>query len=97
MCSPWCRPAVGSPRCCWELTTSEHGPLRDLPGFIPVASVPVSRPRGGPFDESIACQARRLPAPEEGSEKRNLSFMKQDRSEERRVGKECRSRWSPYH
>ena len=22
---------------------------------------------------------------------------KQDRSEERRVGKECRSRWSPYH
>ena len=24
-------------------------------------------------------------------------FMKQLRSEERRVGKECRSRWSPYH
>src|SRR2546427_2261372 len=24
-----------------------------------------------------------------------LSFL--DRSEERRVGKECRSRWSPYH
>ena len=22
---------------------------------------------------------------------------KRDRSEERRVGKECRSRWSPYH
>ena len=22
---------------------------------------------------------------------------KDDRSEERRVGKECRSRWSPYH
>ena len=22
---------------------------------------------------------------------------KEDRSEERRVGKECRSRWSPYH
>ena len=22
---------------------------------------------------------------------------KQERSEERRVGKECRSRWSPYH
>ena len=26
----------------------------------------------------------------------NLS-QKQNRSEERRVGKECRSRWSPYH
>ena len=25
----------------------------------------------------------------------NLYFA--DRSEERRVGKECRSRWSPYH
>ena len=26
---------------------------------------------------------------------RNISHL--DRSEERRVGKECRSRWSPYH
>ena len=26
-----------------------------------------------------------------------LSFLKLCRSEERRVGKECRSRWSPYH
>ena len=25
------------------------------------------------------------------------SFVEADRSEERRVGKECRSRWSPYH
>ena len=24
-------------------------------------------------------------------------YEKQGRSEERRVGKECRSRWSPYH
>ena len=24
-------------------------------------------------------------------------FMGETRSEERRVGKECRSRWSPYH
>ena len=27
----------------------------------------------------------------------NLSVDKERRSEERRVGKECRSRWSPYH
>ena len=26
-----------------------------------------------------------------------LSLMEISRSEERRVGKECRSRWSPYH
>ncbi len=28
---------------------------------------------------------------------RALPPGKRDRSEERRVGKECRSRWSPYH
>src|SRR2546422_1564948 len=26
-----------------------------------------------------------------------VAILTQDRSEERRVGKECRSRWSPYH
>src|SRR5256885_9592161 len=26
-----------------------------------------------------------------------VSLMRRPRSEERRVGKECRSRWSPYH
>ena len=26
-----------------------------------------------------------------------LVYAKKNRSEERRVGKECRSRWSPYH
>ena|SRR6266702_9003775 len=31
-----------------------------------------------------------------GMEERNLEFAAV-RSEERRVGKECRSRWSPYH
>src|SRR2546426_11223376 len=28
---------------------------------------------------------------------RNRCFAEKRRSEERRVGKECRSRWSPYH
>src|SRR5256885_17257766 len=27
----------------------------------------------------------------------NLNLLRFSRSEERRVGKECRSRWSPYH
>ena len=27
----------------------------------------------------------------------NYDFVEKIRSEERRVGKECRSRWSPYH
>ena len=29
--------------------------------------------------------------------KAKLCCVRHDRSEERRVGKECRSRWSPYH
>src|SRR2546427_484360 len=28
---------------------------------------------------------------------RSMALMEDARSEERRVGKECRSRWSPYH
>ena len=28
---------------------------------------------------------------------KKLFTENEDRSEERRVGKECRSRWSPYH
>ena len=28
---------------------------------------------------------------------RLTQFLRSSRSEERRVGKECRSRWSPYH
>ena len=30
-------------------------------------------------------------------DKKTYTIKKEDRSEERRVGKECRSRWSPYH
>ena len=29
--------------------------------------------------------------------KKDLEELRSTRSEERRVGKECRSRWSPYH
>ena len=31
------------------------------------------------------------------NESDNIVFFGGARSEERRVGKECRSRWSPYH
>ena len=40
----------------------------------------------------------RFPLKEDGSIDEALSEEMLDlRSEERRVGKECRSRWSPYH
>ena len=34
---------------------------------------------------------------EQGRIVKNAEALDKDRSEERRVGKECRSRWSPYH
>ena len=33
----------------------------------------------------------------EDADRAVLAAVKAQRSEERRVGKECRSRWSPYH
>ena len=36
-------------------------------------------------------------SPEEKAAYRRRAGINQARSEERRVGKECRSRWSPYH
>ena len=35
--------------------------------------------------------------PKEKPDDRFYDVMRELRSEERRVGKECRSRWSPYH
>ena len=52
-----------------------------------------------PYSDVLACMegdlpvtVAVLPVPVEGFE-----MTLADRSEERRVGKECRSRWSPYH
>ena len=44
-------------------------------------------------EEKALLQARHR---QEEAEARNRK-KERDRSEERRVGKECRSRWSPYH
>ena len=51
---------------------------------------------------SRCCKLELLELPEqrlgdEPSEAEIRQTLKKERSEERRVGKECRSRWSPYH
>ena len=53
-----------------------------VPVFLPASQVDIRRP--GEISDWIG---------------RNIDavILKIDRSEERRVGKECRSRWSPYH
>src|SRR3712207_1940389 len=58
---------------------------------------------GRKSDEQHAAPARQHPRPEGGyaqereTRKQPDSRRNLERSEERRVGKECRSRWSPYH
>ena len=51
--------------------------------------------RAGP----AAATAARADAgfPSHGQRRQERDQAQDDRSEERRVGKECRSRWSPYH
>lgn len=51
-------------------------PWPGSPGPVPAASSSVAALKAATPDESIACQARRLPAPGRAAKKRNLSFMK---------------------
>src|SRR2546430_13459678 len=75
--------------------------IRDLTVTgVQTCALPISAHRGGAVDTQVELDPLLLeePAPQAvvvGSEK--LSAVHQIRSEERRVGKECRSRWSPYH
>ena len=46
--------------------------------------------------EKFIADYRSLKALKEDLEEQ-LKDIERERSEERRVGKECRSRWSPYH
>src|SRR5687768_18038543 len=62
---------------------------RDWSSDVCSSDLPRLPPTHAPSTSSSAC-ARRRRLPESRGARRV-------RSEERRVGKECRSRWSPYH
>ena len=49
------------------------------------------------FDEKISSLKNEIKILEENNSEQKNEIKKINRSEERRVGKECRSRWSPYH
>src|SRR2546426_8446429 len=56
--------------------------------------------QGGERSGSKTHKQERRARPEavdEKSSRRHANRVNDERSEERRVGKECRSRWSPYH
>src|SRR5260370_39135610 len=64
--------------------------LRDNPGRA-CAAAPAAPPKPEPPPPAAAS------APVLGELVMVVDASPQERSEERRVGKECRSRWSPYH
>src|SRR3712207_8405537 len=78
-----CALPIYSRRCCI------HAEARQLAHEPPTAELSAAnRRRPDDGDSAPASRASRQPRSE---------FTTAIRSEERRVGKECRSRWSPYH
>src|SRR3712207_9553619 len=67
-----------------------------LPIYTASAPSP-SIPPPTPPDGRARTSAGRSPASSPGAASRSSRPKQGARSEERRVGKECRSRWSPYH
>src|SRR3990167_10084157 len=74
------------PRACRYLTSALQ--LRGMPSVTSTAFL-----RELIFEPSCAMRTSMRSSHESGDLKREHGL----RSEERRVGKECRSRWSPYH
>ena len=63
---------------------------------------PHGHPRYYPAESDVERLGRKLAqeqhrCEQKGARVRDLEAQMEARSEERRVGKECRSRWSPYH
>src|SRR2546427_7282365 len=75
---------------------------------LPISAGPAlcAAPRGGRRARAAGADDRDRAAPVLGAARRGArrarhvhvgGLHERERSEERRVGKECRSRWSPYH
>src|SRR3712207_6883705 len=66
---------------------------------LEILHLPVLRHLLEPVEEAVfLCRRKALGQQQSRGIDARRSFRKGiDRSEERRVGKECRSRWSPYH
>src|SRR2546429_6767435 len=76
------------------------GPRLSLTGMSAdewIAPVPGSEGLLALAMAQVIVTGRRAPLPADAARLRGLLAAHAPRSEERRVGKECRSRWSPYH
>src|SRR2546426_9935395 len=87
--------ALAAARNSSHVQSSPGGVDAVLPGAVgaPVDAVVGDDPRER---EDLALHRHRLPG-DRGDVLPVLPVTDAGRSEERRVGKECRSRWSPYH
>src|SRR5579864_9824878 len=72
------------------------GVVKALPG---VAAARIEGEVAGPSYNHVGMVGRENNSAEAQAGKRRVAAIRggDQRSEERRVGKECRSRWSPYH
>src|SRR6267154_687924 len=76
--------------------TLEEVGLDASPPLTPIRELELESSTQRDLARALRDIAARLPVPRDGLE-RAVDEAKVKRSEERRVGKECRSRWSPYH
>src|ERR1017187_6960689 len=82
--------ATGSEATTTPAKEANEGPLK-LDAYVVTGSLTPITELSASFDVSIVPQIDIVTTPKVG-----IAGLL-DRSEERRVGKECRSRWSPYH
>jgi len=74
-----------------------HHVASPLGAWLLLALVAAADEAGGPADRTHTAAADAGPTTGAVAEAAGRGAAGVTRSEERRVGKECRSRWSPYH
>src|SRR5260370_30110047 len=89
--------SFGDPPQAIDIDRRRHVVLRKMPFQTMPAAARSACPKT--IDRASGCAALPMGAPNSASLSRccGRTLVAERRSEERRVGKECRSRWSPYH
>ena len=77
------------------ISRKRYAELRDL--LLPLEAPDIARLCEDLDEQTLPLVFRLLPKEQAAEVFVELDSDQQERSEERRVGKECRSRWSPYH
>ena len=69
----------------------------DLARALPQREIISKKAGAPPGRKLVSIKSRGAAVTKNGQDKKKGRCRNEKRSEERRVGKECRSRWSPYH